>query len=89
MISKLQVADVAEQLQQLQPVSTAILESLRTGFPEIHFSYCMDDDVDTVDPVFEQTNFNLYLLDSSQHCLNLTQDFELASGFVVAEIDEI
>jgi hypothetical protein len=47
----------------------------------------MDDDVMVARPVLEATGFNLYLIDSSQHCLGFTQDMELATGVVVAEIE--
>ena len=60
---------------------------LRQQYPDIHFTFCSDDDVTTSNPVFEAETFNLYLIDSSNHCLNFTQDMELATGIVVAEIE--
>ncbi|WP_260295665.1 DUF6129 family protein [Sedimenticola hydrogenitrophicus] len=82
-----------EQLNQIgwlageTPLSEGSVNRLRLRFPEIHFTYCMDDDVMAARPVLEATGFNLYLIDSSQHCLGFTQDMELATGVVVAEIE--
>ena len=68
--------------------SEALLGLLRQTFPGIHFTYCMDDDVIAASPVYEAAGFNLYLIDSRNHCLGFTQDKEVATGVVVAEIDE-
>ena len=83
-----------EQLQQIsqagnaQPVSEVTVSQLRKKFPDIHFTYCMDDDVSSANPVHEERAFNLYLIDSSNHCLSFTQDLEAATGVVLAEIEE-
>ena len=60
---------------------------LRSEYPDLHFTFCMDDDVTTHQPVLEQEMFNLYLIDSRNHCLNFTQDMEVATGIVVAEVE--
>ncbi|MBW9266788.1 MAG: hypothetical protein K1563_01070 [Candidatus Thiodiazotropha sp. (ex. Lucinisca nassula)] len=49
----------------------------------------MDDDVIGARPVHEHAGFNLYLVDSSNHCLSFTQDMVVASGLVVAEIEDV
>lgn len=61
---------------------------LREEFPDLHFTCCMDDDVVAAKPVYEHQEFNLYLIDSSNHCLSFTQELEIATGIVVAEIEE-
>lgn len=86
MITAEQLSHIGE-LVQSQQVSEQTVESLRSSFPDIHFTYCMDDDVVGANPVFEDPAFNLYLVDSSSHCLSLTQDMQTASGLVVAEIE--
>jgi len=83
-----------EQLNQISwlvgeaSLSESTVTGLRSRFPGIHFTYCMDDDVMTARPVLQGAGFNLYLIDSSQHCLGFTQDMELATGVVVAEIED-
>jgi hypothetical protein len=62
--------------------------ALRGRYPHLHFTFCMDDDVVTAEPIREHGTFNLYLVDSSNHCLALTHDLELATGLVVAVRDE-
>ncbi len=51
-------------------------------------TYCMNDDVIAAKPVFEQKAFNLYLVDSRNHCLCFTRDMEVATGVVLAEIED-
>ena len=87
MITAEQLSRIGE-LVKTQPVSQQTVQLLREHFPDIHFTYCMDDDVVGAAPVFEDAAFNLYLVDSSSHCLNITQDMETASGLVIAEVEE-
>lgn len=86
MISQGQIAQVGELLSA-QPLEEAVINELRSRFPDIHFTYCMDDDVVAASPVHETNSFNLYLIDSRNHCLCFTQQLEVASGIVVAEIE--
>lgn len=86
MVSDEQIQQIAQRVKN-QPISEATVTQLRETFPELHFTYCMDDDVVSARPVLEDSEFNLYLIDSRQHCLNFTQDKEHASGVVLAEIE--
>jgi hypothetical protein len=70
------------------PVSQRVVDQLRSSFSGIHFTYCMDDDVIAARPVHEDKAFNLYLIDSRNHCLCFTQDMAVATGVVLAEIEE-
>ncbi|MET0065357.1 MAG: DUF6129 family protein [Candidatus Thiodiazotropha sp.] len=87
MISTDQLEQIGAFTQTHAP-SEATLALLREKYPDIHFTYCMDDDVVAARPVHESDTFNLYLIDSRNHCLGFTQDPEIATGVVVAEIDE-
>ena len=62
--------------------------ALRTSYPDIHFTYCMDDDITSGKPVLESGAFNVYLIDGREHCLCLTNDFDVATGIVLAEVIE-
>lgn len=65
------------------------LGALREALPEIHFTHCMDDDLVNKSPVRTATGFNLYLVEgSSGHCLRITQNAELATGIVLAEVED-
>lgn len=87
MIAEETLQQVAETVLRAG-VDEAVLGELRKGFPGVHFSYCMDDDVGKAKPVLEQPGFNLYLVDSRDHCLKLTNDAAVATGVLVAEAIE-
>ncbi len=85
MITTEQLQTIANRLEG-QPLNDAIVTFLRVQFPDIHFTYCMDDDVSGVSPKLENSRFNLYLIDGREHCLCLTKNHEDASGVLVAEV---
>ena len=85
MISQETLAQIAGKITAAG-VDENILALLRSEYPELHFTYCSDDDLPNNEPVMEQENFNLYLVDGRDHCMCLTRDFENATGVVVAEI---
>jgi hypothetical protein len=68
--------------------SAGMQQELRAAFPDLHFTFCLDDDVISDTPASELPGFNLYLVDSSNHCLGLTGDMQAASGLVVAELED-
>ena len=39
-------------------------------------------------PVMEAEGFNIYLVDGREHCLAFTQSQEVASGVVLAEVED-
>lgn len=81
-----------EQLQRIastigkQVLSEDAITRLRGEYPGIHFTYCMDDDLPNNKPMLESDGFNLYLVDSRDHCLCLTRNYAHASGIVIAEV---
>ncbi|MEL0584008.1 MAG: DUF6129 family protein [Candidatus Thiodiazotropha sp. (ex. Lucinoma kazani)] len=87
MISPAQIDQMGEFLSQKSFIETAVVE-LRSQFPDIHFTHCMDDDVYAASPVHEAESYNLYLIDSRNHCLCFTQELAVATGIVVAEIEQ-
>ena len=62
------------------------LARLRAEFRGLHLTYCMDDDVSGVEPILRRPGMNVYLVDSRQHCLALTENLEAASGLVLAAV---
>jgi hypothetical protein len=87
MIAQTQLDEIGKLLAQRSVDESAVI-ALRQQYPEIHFTYCMDDDVIAASPLHESDSFNLYLIDSRNHCLGFTQDLEVATGIVVAEIED-
>lgn len=88
MIAEQQVQQIATQVGRQAILSDDTARMLREQFPDIHFTYCMDDDIGHAKAVFSDSRFNLYLVDSSEHCLRLTNDHAIATGIVVAEIED-
>jgi hypothetical protein len=64
------------------------LGALREALPDLHFTHCLDDDLGHQVPTRLAEGFNLYLVEGgSGHCLQLTQNPDLATGVVLAEVD--
>jgi len=87
MITPEQLQAIAERVRA-SSLDDALVPDLRAAFPGIHFTYCMDDDVCEARPALEAEGFNLYYIDSSDHCLKFTPDAAAATGIVVAEVLE-
>lgn len=85
MITAGQVQEIANKIEDLGVDETTVL-ALRQQYQPIHFTYCMDDDLPNNTPIIEHKGFNLYLIDGREHCLCLTNDYDVATGIVVAEI---
>lgn len=69
-------------------LSDSTVQQLRSRYMACHFTYCADDDVHFSKAYVERSSFNVYLVDSREHCSTITTDFETASGVVLAEIRE-
>lgn len=69
-----------------QGLSEATIGRLREQFSDAHFTYCMDDDVGELAPYRECAGFNVYLVNSAEHCSVLTRELDGASGLVLAEV---
>ena len=85
MISTEQVNEIAAKIEVMGTGETTV-SALRQHYQPIHFTYCMDDDLPNNVPVIEKAAFNLYLIDGREHCLCLTNDYDVATGIVVAEV---
>lgn len=64
----------------------AAISELRQAYPDVHFTWCFDDDVNGCEPAVTTSSFNLYLVDGREHCLKLTHDHEAATGLLLAEL---
>lgn len=79
------IIDDINRLVSAQSLDETLLAKLRAQWPDIHFTYCSDDDVCGPPAVRESDGFSLYLIDSRDHCLSFTSNPEVASGLVIAE----
>jgi Family of unknown function (DUF6129) len=85
MITAEQAQEIATKIEVLGVDETTV-SALRQQYQPIHFTYCMDDDLPNNTPAIAHKGFNLYLIDGREHCLCLTNDYDVATGIVVAEI---
>jgi len=56
---------------------------LRQRFPGLTITQCDPSDIDLAVPFRHWTNVSLHLIDGSNHCWQLTDDAERATGLVV------
>lgn len=86
MIEQTLIDEVIRQAER-HALDEALLANLRGSHPGVHFTGCMDDDIQgNAKPVAARPGFNLYLVNSSQHCSVLTNDLASASGIVLAQV---
>ena len=85
MITQTQLAQVGEAIL-LDPRVAA----LRSRFPELHFSECSEDDVSPrYRAAFGVPGYALfYITGATGHCLELTNDPEIATGLLVAALGD-
>lgn len=83
-----------ERIEQIARVvtraglSVETVSALREAFPEMHFTYCLDDDIGAPLPVREESDFNIYLVDGHDHCMRFTTELARATGIVLAEVSD-
>ena len=87
MISAERLQAVAAWLEQ-PPAGADFEAALRATFPDLHFTFCSDDDVMLDQPAAACGGYRLYFVDAGSHCLSLTTDAAAASGLVVAEVED-
>ncbi|MBL4832602.1 MAG: hypothetical protein JKY26_01400 [Pseudomonas sp.] len=84
MISEADIQSMSEFIRQ-QGLTEQALAELRQRYQGIHMTWAMDDDISGATPFSEGSDFNVYLVDSSEHCSKLTSNPAQASGLVFAE----
>lgn len=85
MINRHQLQTMCDFVEQ-QGLNEQTLAELRKQYAGLHFTWCMDDDINYPHAAAERDGFNVFLVDSRDHCSALTQDCEVASGVVFAEV---
>jgi len=86
MISESIVDEVVSRVEASY-LGEAVLDTLRQEYPDIRFTYCSFDDIAAnAKPVSERPGFKVYFVDSREHCACLTNNHEIASGIVLAEV---
>lgn len=87
MIAQQLLDSITSQIEQ-QGLSEGLMGQLRQTHQNLHFTYCMDDDIHAGhQPIIQRPQFNIYLVDGRNHCLQLTTDLQVATGLVLAEVE--
>jgi hypothetical protein len=76
--------EIESSLIQFHQLSNNPLPMLKDCFPEMSFLRMTASDIDEA-PFRSLTNYNLYLLDGREHCVQLTNDLSIATAVVVAQ----
>jgi hypothetical protein len=81
----------AEDLARLEALlgspqsGPGVLADFRTRFPGLTLTRCDVSDLGSETPFREYPRFNLYLVDGSDHCWQITAEPARATGVVVAK----
>lgn len=87
MVNAEQLQSIAAYVEQHGASEETVL-TLRSLYEGCHFTYCLDDDIGNARAYLERGDFNIYLVNSDNHCSVLTNDETNASGVVIAEVLE-
>ncbi|WP_316859721.1 DUF6129 family protein [uncultured Cohaesibacter sp.] len=87
MIAEAVLDEIAAKVAE-SALNEQITLDLRKQWPDIHFTYCLDDDVCASRPARTHEDFNLYLVSGGGGCINFTSEPDSATGIVVAEIED-
>ncbi len=58
---------------------------LRSAFPGVSLTRCDASDMAAETPVLQTAAFDVYLIDTSEHCVRITTQPESATGLILAE----
>ncbi len=87
MIDEAMVKDLVASIDG-RPLDVPLLDALKQRFKGIPLTACFEDDVLTGKPVYRTGAFSIYLVGGGDHCLTLTNDYDIATGVVIAEVVE-
>ena len=76
--------EIESSLIHFHQLSNNPLPMLKDCFPETSFLRMSASDIDE-EPFRSLSNYNLYLLDGREHCVQLTNDLSIATAVVVAQ----
>jgi hypothetical protein len=65
----------------------ALKEKLKSNFPDILIKLEDDDNISGIDPVYSGNTYNLYFIDTGNHCHTLTRNSEAATGILIGIIE--
>ena len=82
-ISSETLSEIEIALEEFQKITENPMALLRTCFPGLSFVRLSASDIEE-QPFRQLPNYNLYLLDAREHCVQITADPNDATGVVLA-----
>lgn len=82
-ISTETLSEIEVALEEFQKLSQNPMALLRNCFPALSFVRLAASDIEE-EPFRQLPNYNLYLLDASEHCVQITSSLNKATGVVLA-----
>lgn len=82
------VIDEVLALVEAEGPEPELLPKLREKWTDIHFSYCLEDELCLEKPVREGERANIYLVNGHNHCATITDHEPSATGLLIAELSE-
>ncbi len=81
-----------EQLENLSALLVALpqgenpVPAVRSRFPDLSVSRCPDEDMRDEMPFLRKGNYDVFLVDTSNHCWRIVDELATASGVILAEL---
>ena len=82
-ISSETLSEIEVALEEFQKITENPMALLRNCFPALSFVRLASSDIEE-EPFRQLSNYNLYLLDASEHCVHITSSLDDATGVVLA-----
>jgi hypothetical protein len=76
--------EIESSLIQFHQLSNNPIPMLKDCFPDMSFLRMSASDMDEA-PFRSLANYNIYLLDGREHCVQLTNDLSIATAVVIAQ----
>lgn len=85
-LTEAQINSIENSIKALRATGNPLTPGLRSMFPEVVFVRCDARDMDAT-PYRSTEHYQLYLLNRSEVCIQLTDSLESADGIIVAEVN--
>jgi hypothetical protein len=82
-ISSETLSEIEVALEEFQKITENPMALLRNCFPALSFVRLAASDIEE-EPYRQLPNFNLYLLDASEHCVHITSSLDGARRALIA-----
>lgn len=85
-LNESKIISIEASIKALMATGNPLVPGLRNMFPDITFVRCSAQDMDAT-PFRISNRYQLYLMNRSETCIQLTDNLECADGVIVAEVE--